>query len=283
VALIGIGQLWPSTVQSAIRRGDPIETLFQAMVTAVITGVTLVVSINQLVLSQELGPAGDQQERMEGALEFRSDAESHIDEAVSPADPAAFLQSLLAAIQSRASALASAGGSANDAALDFDDSLKINEARRLRARHGDSLTDDADSALEAILETLQLFGTAREHFKTLYFQWEFINLSRVVLYAAVPALTTGVAMILFFDGPGSVPGQTAGVANVLWLVTLATLVPAGTAGHRERGTDRLALGWVDRETVPPVGSPDVFLREDDHPRRPSSVGGGARYRASVWT
>lgn len=79
---------------TAMSRSDPVETLFQGYVTALITGVTLVVTISQLVLSQELGPLGDQRERMAGALDFRQDAESHL-ETVPPPEPAAFLQAFV--------------------------------------------------------------------------------------------------------------------------------------------------------------------------------------------
>ncbi len=42
-----------------LTRGDPVETLFQALITGTITAVTLVLTLNQLVLSQELGAVGD--------------------------------------------------------------------------------------------------------------------------------------------------------------------------------------------------------------------------------
>jgi hypothetical protein len=42
--------------------------MFQGMTTATITGVTLVVTLSQLVFSQELGAVGDQRERMEGTI-----------------------------------------------------------------------------------------------------------------------------------------------------------------------------------------------------------------------
>jgi len=261
LAVVGLGVVWPSSVRSAFQSGDPIETLFQAMVTAIITGVTLVVSINQLVLSQELGAVGDQHERMEGSLSFRTAAADHLDEPVSPAEPASFLRAVLSTVRDQAgtlkrdgattagdgtgsevasfaSAVATSADRVDDrlagaefgafevipAALDFDYAVRIYEARRLRETRADLLSADGEQALEELLAALELFGSAREHFKTLYFQWELITLSRVVLYAAVPALTVATAMILFFEGPASVPGTTLGVENALWVVAGATLV-----------------------------------------------------------
>jgi hypothetical protein len=261
LALVALGTVWPSSVRGALESGDPIETLFQAMVGAIITGVTLVVTINQLVLAQELGPVGDQRERMEGSLSFRSDVAEYLDEPVSPADPAAFLAALLSTVRDRALALetGTTGAAGDDAsaevasfasqtaaeadhaesrladaefgtfavirvALDFNYSFKIYEGKRLGETRAGALSADGERALADLLDALGLFGVAREHFKTLYFQWELIALSRVILYAAVPALATAMAMILFFEGPTSLPGTTFGIENALWVVTAATLV-----------------------------------------------------------
>jgi len=252
VSLLAIALLTPTPVRAIVAEGDPVSTLFQAMVTAIITGVTLVVSINQLVLSQELGPVGDQRERMETAMEYRENAESAIAAPVSPSEPSAFMAALLASIERDAGSLASSGNdeltaygghvasqaadigdriddtefgtfSLLNAALDFNYSEKIREGRRLKATQ-EELPVTQRERLDSLLSTLQLFAPAREHFKTLYFQWELINLSRGVLYTAIPAFVTAVAMILFFDTPANVPGVTLGVDNMVWLVILATMV-----------------------------------------------------------
>jgi len=56
-----------------------------------------VLTLSQLVLSQELGAAGDQRERMAGAMAFREDVADTIGTDVSPAEPSAFLRSLVRA------------------------------------------------------------------------------------------------------------------------------------------------------------------------------------------
>jgi hypothetical protein len=253
--LLFIELVEPSTVEATLRRQDPVETLFQAMATGIITGVTLVVSINQLVLSQELGPVGDQRDRMGGSLNYRTDAERHLDQRVSPSNPSAFLRALLEAVADDGHALSADSTAPADlseyadavaadanavadrfadvefgtfnmlgAALDFNYSAKISEGRHLRMVHGETLSDGQSERLDDILDVLQLYGSGREHFKTLYFQWELINLSRGVLYAAVPSLTIAAGMILFFHNPAFLPGRTLGVPNALWVVNLAFLV-----------------------------------------------------------
>ena len=262
VVFVVLGVLDPAPMRAAMGSDDPIETAFQGFLTAIITGVTLVVTINQLVLSQELGAVADQRERMEGAMAFREEVESVIGRDVAPAEPASFLQTIVDATRERADALEEASDGAEDedrreriqayvdsltenaesvrdrlegarfgtfevvfAALDYNYSWKIYEARRLRREYEDpDEVEEVDEALDRVIEALELFGPAREHFKTLYFQWELIDLSRAVLYAAVPALVVATGMILYVDNPASVTGTTLGVDNLIWLVSAAVTV-----------------------------------------------------------
>lgn len=53
--------------------------------------------------------------------------------------------------------------------------------------HAGSLSPAADDVFEGLLEALRLFAPAREHFKTHYIHWEIINISRGVLYGAMPS------------------------------------------------------------------------------------------------
>jgi hypothetical protein len=261
VSLVLLGVLDPAPLSRAMDTSDPIETVFQGFLTAIITGVTLVVTINQLVLSQELGAVDDQRERMAGAMEFREDVEATIEAPIVPPEPSSFLRAIVEVTRTRANALedavsesrneqfiertedyvdslagnAEAVGNKLDgaqfgtfdvlfAALDYNYSWKIYEARRLRNEHEQSLTDETDDAFEGLIEVLEFFGPAREHFKTLYFEWELINLSRAMLYSAVPALIVILGMMLFVDDPGSVTGTTFGVENVVWVASAASTV-----------------------------------------------------------
>ncbi|MFB6146767.1 MAG: hypothetical protein ABEJ08_03690 [Halobacteriaceae archaeon] len=243
LTFLGAGYLYP-TAEAAIRTSDSVDTLFQGFLTATITGVTLVLTLNQLVLSQELGAVKDQRERMEGAMQFREDVAEVVQAPVSPSRPAQFLRALVEVAGERASDLrdavdvddASAADSVEAAsaereiadlteslienadrvseglddarfghfdvissALNFNYSWKIFTARRIHERYVDGLDSDATEALERLIDVLQLFGPAREHFKTLYFQWDLINLSRRILAASVPALLVSGCMVAFFN------------------------------------------------------------------------------------
>ncbi len=260
VGLLAISQVSPVSLRALMGEKEPVHFLFQALVTSLITGVTLVLTINQLVLSQELGAVDDQRGRLEGSLEFHEDVEDVIDAPISPPDPASFLQAIIDASQDRAIEFREAAADGHDEefedrvdefvdnvaghadavqerldgaqfgtyavirfALDYNYSWKIFRARRLRNVYGDSFTDEAREIHDQLLESLKLFGLAREHFTTLYFQWELINLSRGIMYVSVPALVVAMSMIAFFDAD-AVTGTVFGVETVVWIVAAAATV-----------------------------------------------------------
>ena len=258
--VVVFGVVAPTAPSQLLTNGDPLETLFQAIIGATVTGVTLVLTLSQLVLSQEQGPVGDQRERMEGAMSFRRDVEDVIQESVSPAQPSAFLRSLVKLTRRRAEAVQDAVDDIDDddlskqvetfvdsleenaeavasnlegaqfgefdvvfSALNYNYSWKLYAARRIRAENEDVLTEPAIEAFEELVDALELFGPAREHFKTLYFQWELTNLSRTILFTAIPALIVAISMLLFFE-VSAITSTTFGHTDALYLVALAVTV-----------------------------------------------------------
>ncbi|MEE6209100.1 hypothetical protein U3A55_02865 [Salarchaeum sp. III] len=260
LVLVALGHLHPLGTPNLLTDADPIETLFQGLLGSIITGVTLVLTLSQLVLSQELGAVGDQRDRMEGAIDFREDVAELLDEPVSPAMPSAFLRALVSLTEDRVDALEAAVEDIEDdaltdavdeyadnlrgnakavedqldgaqfgefdvvwAALNYNYSWKIYAAKKLRAEYSETLTEEAETAFDDLVESLELFGPAREHFKTLYFQWELVNLSRTLIYAAVPALTTAIATLLYLE-PQLFPGPIGGIEPLILVVAAAVTV-----------------------------------------------------------
>jgi hypothetical protein len=291
-ALVALGIFLPRVV-ALFTSGDPIETVFQALIGATITGVTLVVTLNQLVLSQELGAVGDQRNRMEAAGEFREDVADVLDAPISSPEPATFLRSLVEIAGKRAETIRDrvAGDDSLDedfrdrvttltddistnadsvsdslqgtqfgtfdtlsAVLDFNYSWKLYSARRVRVENRDILTDGQLDAIDDLIETLELFGPAREHFKTLYFQWELTALSRIILAASLPSLVVSVAMVLFFDpaafGPTAslwiVSGVVA-VAMIPFLVLVSYVLRIAMVTQRTLSIGAFTLTESDRE------------------------------------
>ena len=239
---------------AALITDTPVATAFQSLIGTTVTGVTLVLTLNQLVLSQELGALDDQYDRMEGAMTFREEVGEVIGE-TPPAEPSTFLCVLIEAIADRARTVGEAVDDGDEDArhlvdattgnadavldrldgaefgefevvqrsLDFNYSWKLYATNRLT---DERRSEEAREALEDLAEALGLFGPAREHFKTLYFQSELITLSRTVLYVSVPSLVTATAFTLLFD-PENYPGTVFGLdVGVLIVAAAAAVVVA---------------------------------------------------------
>jgi hypothetical protein len=258
VALVLLGAYAVPTFREFMHEYAPTRYVFQAYVGALITGVTLVVSISLVVLSQEFGPLGEQRSRMSGSMGFRGDAED-IFGATSPPEPNSFLRALVENTTEKAEALEEATDEEDDdfreavdeltddiydnadvvsdeledrefgeyrvvkAALDYNYSWKISQARRLQDDFGETMDRDTRRKLIDLIDILGFYGPAREHIKTLYFQWQLVDLSRGMLYLSVPALAVTTALALFL-APSSFPGTFLGIDNLVWVVSAGAAV-----------------------------------------------------------
>lgn len=113
------------------------------------------------------------------------------------------------------------------AALNFNYSWKVFQVERLLNEYEERLDEEERGLLDNLKTALSLFGPAREHIKTLYFQWALIDLSQMILYAAVPALAVAGIMVGIVDA-GTFPGNTLGLDHIILVVGGAfavTLVP----------------------------------------------------------
>ena len=141
--------------------------------------------------------------------------------------------------------------------LDFNYSWKLYATNRLK---GDDRSEETRAALEDLSEALSLYGPAREHFKTLYFQSELISLSRTVLYVSIPSLVTSATVVLLFDVenyPGTVLGLDLGVLVVAaatavavapFAILLSYVLRIATITRRTLAIGPFILRSSDRDT-----------------------------------
>jgi hypothetical protein len=252
LVFVALSWLDLGSIREIARTQNGLRWLFSPFIGAIITGTAIVVTINQLVLAQELGAVGDQRNRMEAAMKFREDVENSVDIKTSPPEPSFFLADLLGGVKEQADRLQTVAADEPDEVeqevteyveglresirpirggleqsqfgtfdvvwntLSFNYSLRIHRARQIRDDHAGVLSDASVEALDDVIEALAFFAPAREHFKTLYFQWELINLSRALLYTSIPALIV-MSVILTTVDAASVPGQTLRVDNLVLL------------------------------------------------------------------
>ncbi len=251
--LVGTSQLGLTPFRDIAADRDGFQLLFTAFIGAIITGTSIVVTINQLVLSQELGAVGDQRSRMRESVEFRADIEDRLTTTTVSPEPAAFLTELTEGIRTNAETLhesvdentelaaalddyvdrlqtttdqvttnlSSAQFGTFDvlwAVLDFNYSEQIYQLRRIQHDHAAECSAETEEAVEELLTLLKLFGPAREHFKTLYFQWELISLSRSLLYISVPALAVIGGLIMYVDS-AALTGTVLGIDSLVWVAS----------------------------------------------------------------
>jgi hypothetical protein len=256
---VAIGTVIRPSFVSIVRTTSTLKYMFSQLIGVVVTTTTFVVTISQLVISQENGPLGEQRRRMSDAMDFREYSQEIIGQPT-PADPSAFLRWLVKATERRASALRSTIADNDDdqlraevdeftesiignatevreelegatfgefgvvfAALNYNYGWKIFQVERLLGDHPDSLTEEDEVLLNELKTTLSMFGPAREHIKTLYFEWELIDLSQLMIYVSVPALIVAGSMLAFVNGQ-SFPGVTLGVPDILWVTAGAFTV-----------------------------------------------------------
>jgi hypothetical protein len=250
ILTVGISEGWTSD-EKLFGQTGAVRTIFNTLLSGVILLISIVVSINSIVVSKELSELGDQAERVRESVEFRRRADERAEAAsVSSSEPANYLYALVRAIDERATALRErvgvlapdgglGGGEAaflrrldeqSDLALDrletapstpfdvfsaglsYDHSRYLDEAYRYQ-RHYEG-EEERWEAYEELLELLQILEAALQYFKTIYYQEEFADLSRDLLYTGLPAVLI-ISYVILWLGPKSFPGIVPGVEWVL--------------------------------------------------------------------
>ncbi|WP_276255488.1 hypothetical protein [Halomontanus rarus] len=198
--------------------------LGSGLLSGLLTLLTVALSINQLILSRLFGSPGNLSDQLEANLDYRRTVEEIADVAVSPNEPSAFIVLLAETLKRRiqdfrrevkgvAVSLHSEDDVGEYASMvtdyadhlgtadDLDDASKVllitlgtdyadhlDTTREIRSKYGEDLPDEADEALDDVLELLKAVATMRQFFKTLVLQQELAKLSRQLIYTGVPAV-----------------------------------------------------------------------------------------------
>lgn len=252
IATIAVGLFGPASVQQYLLDGTSIANAYIELQPGIITAITIVLAINQLVLSPEFGSISHQRERLDDVLSHRRAVEENADIISSPTDPAGFLQTITEATCQHLLQLDEATTDNNNtelrqqvancaqgireeiqpvndalktrqfndielfgAAIHYDTTRDIHRVRRLRRRYEQDLSDAQMLALEDLLTALKQYDVAREYFRTRYLQTQFIGFSRTILLTGLPALMVAHYSVGVI-GPDILPGTTFNVQNLLW-------------------------------------------------------------------
>lgn len=241
----------------AFTNANSITRMASGMIAGTFSLVTIVVSVNQLILSQEFSPAGQFRDRLSGVLTFRRDIEDVTNVPATPVAPTRMLSLLITAIQDKANEVSNSVANytaeeyrnrvteyvddvvANSeevneilekaemtafdallATIEYDQGWQFYAARHLRNDTAD-LSDEAVTAFDELIEVLQLFSTAQAHFKTIYLQRELTRFSQLTIYSGVPAVVTAAFIILLY---GDIGGMSIRITYLPYITSLLTTI-----------------------------------------------------------
>ncbi|NKE35309.1 hypothetical protein GWG54_05665 [Natronococcus sp. JC468] len=253
----------------------------QGLIAGTFSLVTLVVTVNQLILSREFRTADEFRDRLGGVVGFRRDIEDATGAAATPAAPADLLELLVREIGHRADRVEESLAddlegptrtrleafvrsvregtdrtretldrarfgtfSALAATMEYDDAWQIYAARHLRNDHEDELSDATREALEELVESLELLETGREHLKTTYLQRELTRLSQLTILLGIPAVLAAFLLGLLYGGIG---GPTIGHADAP--VVVSGLIAIASSPVALLSAYVLRAGTITRRTA----------------------------------
>lgn len=225
--------------------------VYSALVGGNLTLVTVVVSINQLLLSRELQTPGELRSQIDDVIDYRRDVEDATGE-VAPVEPLGFLKLLAEATREDVQRLGGLSYGGTPAAFqdEVDDAVatlteqmeevlailgdseddtievlsvvletnyahEINRLRRVKHAYGDGIDEQVKDCIDAVVERLQEIDVARQYFKAIYLQQELSSLSRMLLYVGLPAVAVGLGSLLHLTVPAGEPAALSYPAGFL--------------------------------------------------------------------
>lgn len=217
--------LVPAVSRYIIYNITPLFYFTSALIGGNITLVTVVVAINQVILSQELESPGSLRDEIERTADYRQEA---LDQTAPPTNPADFVQQLLQKTHDHAESLeellSDATGCTNDQFLpelaeqcdrchdQIDPSSKslssvivpllginyadyIHYCYRLQSNHEDEDDEELMSTLDELTSGLEDLDIARQYFTTAFMKEELATLSRLLVYIAIVAVAAPIALL----------------------------------------------------------------------------------------
>ncbi|WP_293033654.1 hypothetical protein [Natronococcus sp.] len=213
---------------------DDVVAITSTLLGGMLPFITVVLAINQLILSEEFGTTGAFFERIEETADFRESIEAHTGVRPSPVEPSALLRTLIEAKRRTTLGLRNVCADAksglredveefvsttlprDDDSIDaleevafgtfelisvilhYNDPWQLQEVRTIREDHRFELSAAADDQLERLEELLGDIHVARQYFKTVYMQQELADLSKILLYVGFPTLLAGAFVVLSY-------------------------------------------------------------------------------------
>ncbi len=235
-------------MQLLFEETSTVQTILDTLLNGIILLVSIVISINAIVLSHEMTSLDREHDRIAGPIDFREQFGNLTETGESPSDPAAFLEMMARQVEERARRLEDnvAGVDASFAGdvrtfvssikemvahleevptsgvqfgvfwngMEVDYGPYADRPRALLSSHDEGTREQRQTGVGDLVEALELFAVGKEYFKTLYFQQEVSRLSQSLLVISLPAIILNATTILAID---------AGTFPDVWLFGLPPL------------------------------------------------------------
>ncbi|SEP32105.1 hypothetical protein SAMN04487948_1505 [Halogranum amylolyticum] len=251
----------PLDLRLLLRNTNTVQSLFTTLLSGSILLVSIVVTITSIVLSHEITDIDNERERIDAAIDYRTQIEGSIARDVSPARPAEFLRIILVLIDRQAEGLARIAAESDDdtfreeadafvaqvadvvertnaqlanarfgsfkillAGLNYDYSWQLHTARRFKQRYSRQMTNDQLAAVDDLVETLKVFAVGREYFTSLYYKQEFARLSSHLLYVTLPTVVYTSYILLALDAKMFPDVSVLGISPLLLVVSFSYAV-----------------------------------------------------------
>ncbi|ADB63616.1 hypothetical protein Htur_4858 (plasmid) [Haloterrigena turkmenica DSM 5511] len=247
--------LIPLFSRFTIRNLTPVIYIASALIGGNITLITLVVAINQVILSQELESPGSLRDEIDQSDDYRQTA---LDQPAPPTDPADFLQQLLQQTQERAGSLAEL---LPDSSSELDTHLidelpeecaqiseelgtgpdklssvivpllgieyatHIHECHQLESDYEGDEHEQLLSTLDSLSADLKNLDIARQYFTTTFIKEELAKLSRSLLYVGVLAISLPVALLIQLATFPTVAAPLPTIFVFTLLTVVVSLIP----------------------------------------------------------
>ncbi|WP_348607895.1 hypothetical protein [Halobaculum rarum] len=254
VTFMGISTFWTFEMQTLLTDTSTVQTILNTFLSGMILLVSIVVSINSIVLSHDMTSVQNQENRVQGALNFRRELGELTETGENPSDPTSFLKVMSRTISDRAEALtgdldgieedlvedldeysesvttaAERLGSLDETSgaefavlwkgLGFDYGQHIEQSRTIITSRGVS-----PEHFEELIDAFELFAIGKEYFKTLYYTREVSKLSQTLLVVALPAILFNASTIIAINGEVLPEGWILGIPPLQTFVAIAFTV-----------------------------------------------------------
>lgn len=235
--------------------------IYSGVIGGNLTLITVVVSINQLLLSRELQTPGELQSQIEEIIEYRQEVEDPTGR-IAPAHPFGFLRLLVETTREETQKL---GGIARDGVVESgteeilaevetlteqmdaidaliqtpetrtitvlsvlikeDHARQINRLRQIEMQYEEDFSDIVGETIDDLVDRIRELAVARHYLQSLYLKQELSTLSRALLYAGLPAEAIATATLLRLTVPTGDPTALHELSLVLPISLTIGFIP----------------------------------------------------------